>query len=79
MDLQLEYSVLTQLPQLVVSKKFLDKEIFVGTTFRELVFDCKNFYLVKISRYTAFRGQNQADMQFMVVQLITIGCSGIIT
>ena len=41
-------------PQLV-SKKFLEEEIFAGTNFRELAFDrenCKNFCLVKISRYT---------------------------
>ena len=41
-------------PQLV-SKKFLEKEIFVGTNFRELAFDRENrenFCLAKISRYT---------------------------
>ena len=42
-------------PQLV-SNKFLE-EIFAGTNFRELVFDCENrenFCLAKISRYTVF-------------------------
>ena len=41
-------------PQLV-SKKFLEEEIFAGTNFRELAFDRenrKNFSLAKISRYT---------------------------
>ena len=41
-------------PQLV-SKKFLEEEIFVGTNFRELAFDHenrKNFCLAKISCYT---------------------------
>ena len=41
-------------PQLV-SKKFLEEEIFAGTNFRELVFDRKNrknFCLIKIFRYT---------------------------
>ena len=43
-------------PQLV-SKKFLEEEIFVGTNFRELAFhreNRENFCLVKISRYTVF-------------------------
>ena len=41
-------------PQLV-SKKFLEEEIFAGTNFRELAFDRENrenFCLAKISRYT---------------------------
>ena len=41
-------------PQLV-SKKFLEKEIFAGTNFRELAFDRENrenVCLAKISRYT---------------------------
>ena len=41
-------------PQLV-SNKFLEKEIFAGTNFRELAFDRKNrknFCLAKISRHT---------------------------
>ena len=40
-------------PQLV-SKKFLEEEIFAGTNFRELAFDRENrenFCLAKISRY----------------------------
>ena len=44
-------------PQLV-SKKFLEKEIFAGTNFRELAFDRENrenFCLAKISRYTVYR------------------------
>ena len=43
-----------QRPQLV-SKKYLEEEIFVGTNFRELAFDRENrenFCLAKISRYT---------------------------
>ena len=39
----------------VISKKFLEEEIFAGTNFRELAFDCENrenFCLAKISRYT---------------------------
>ena len=43
-------------PQLV-SKKFLEEEIFAGTNFRKLAFDRENrenFYLAKISRYTVF-------------------------
>ena len=43
-------------PQLV-SKKFLEDEIFTGTNFRELAFDRENrenFCLAKISRYTVF-------------------------
>ena len=41
-------------PQLV-SKKFMEEEIFAGTNFRELAFDRENhenFCLTKISRYT---------------------------
>ena len=41
-------------PQLV-SKKFLEEEIFAGTNFCELAFDRENrenFCLAKISRYT---------------------------
>ena len=41
-------------PQLV-SKKFLEEEIFARTNFRELAFDRENrenFCLAKISRYT---------------------------
>ena len=41
-------------PQLV-SKKFLEEEIFEGTIFREVAFDRENrenFCLAKISRYT---------------------------
>ena len=43
-------------PQLV-SKKFLEEDIFAGTNFRELAFDRENrenFCLAKISRYTVF-------------------------
>ena len=43
-------------PQLV-SKKFLEEEIFAGTNFRELAFDRENrenFCLAKISHYTVF-------------------------
>ena len=43
-------------PQLV-SKKFLEEEIFAGINFRKLAFDhenCENFCLTKISRYTVF-------------------------
>ena len=39
----------------LVSKKFLEEEIFTGTNFRELTFDRENhgnFCLAKISRYT---------------------------
>jgi len=38
-------------PQLV-SKKFLEEEIFVETNLRELAFDRENFCLAKISHYT---------------------------
>ena len=36
----------------LVSKKVLEEEIFVARNFCELVFDCENFGLTKISRYT---------------------------
>ena len=39
----------------LVSKKFLEEEIFAGANFRELAFDRENrenFCLAKISRYT---------------------------
>ena len=45
-------------PQLV-SKKFLEEEIFAGTNFRELAFDRENreiFCLAKISLYTVYLG-----------------------
>ena len=53
---QLEHSACARRrgPQLV-SKKFLEEEIFAGTNFRELAFDRENrenFCLAKISRYT---------------------------
>ena len=53
---QLEHTACAQRhsPQLV-SKKFLEEEIFVGTNFRELAFhreNRENFCLAKISRYT---------------------------
>ena len=51
---QLERTAWRHCPQLV-SKKFLEEEIFAGTNFRELAFDRENrenFCLAKISRYT---------------------------
>ena len=51
LDLRLKH---TRRPQLV-SKKFLEEEIFAGTNFRELAFDRENrenFCLAKIFRYT---------------------------
>ena len=42
----------------LVSKKILEKKIFVGINFRELVFDRENhenFWLAKISCYTVFK------------------------
>ena len=51
LDLRLIHTA--RLPQ-VISKKFLEEEIFAGTNFRELAFDGENrenFCLAKMSRY----------------------------
>ena len=57
-------------PQLV-SKKFLEEEIFAGTNFRELAFDRENrenFCLAKISRYTVFKDCLSALASFHIAR-----------
>ena len=41
-DLLLDDNVLARLPQLVISKKFLEENFFMGRNFCKLVFDCEN-------------------------------------
>ena len=60
-------------PQLV-SKKFLEEEIFAGTNFRELAFDRENreiFCLAKISRYTVPYFFNQIP-QLLIFSLFVL-------